>query len=80
MRILGDIKVTLNTFYNFNFQVSYREGYEPYLVLRKEGLPLYNVTFLGGFRDKVAHTLVLNATGYVLIILFTIWSLHKVII
>ena len=47
-------------------QVRWTVGYEPYMVGDRSKVPLYNETFVGRGRNKMAHSLAVHVQGYVI--------------
>jgi len=59
------------------YGVSWSPHYEPYIVVRKEGLPLYDRRFVGFGWNKVAHMLALEAQGLKLLVLPDTFIIHQ---
>ncbi len=46
-------------------QVSYRENFEPYIILRRDQTPFYNEKFVGHMLNKISHAYEVFMKGYV---------------
>ena len=51
------------TYYSI-LQVTWKDGYEPYIVGVKKTMPVFNEAFIGRIRDKIHHALMVHALGY----------------
>ncbi|VDN90108.1 unnamed protein product [Brugia pahangi] len=59
------------------YSVSWRTDYEPYIVVRRRGLPPYDQRFVGFGWNKVSHMMSLNAAGYEFIVLPDAFVVHQ---
>jgi len=50
--------------YDVIFQVTYRNAFEPYVVVRMESAPRFNELMLERFADKALYARTLHAVGY----------------
>uniref|UniRef100_A0A8R1TVB3 Glycosyltransferase-like protein LARGE2 n=1 Tax=Onchocerca volvulus TaxID=6282 RepID=A0A8R1TVB3_ONCVO len=62
---------------NEEYPVSWRTYYEPYVVVKRNGLPLYDQRFVGFGWNKVSHIMSLNAAGYEFIVLPDAFVVHQ---
>nr|XP_054751834.1 uncharacterized protein LOC129257518 [Lytechinus pictus] len=62
---------------NEPYKISYYEDkYEPYLILQKSGMPMYDERFTGYGMNKITHILELHAAGYDFVVLPDAWVIH----
>ncbi|KAM3726968.1 Xylosyl- and glucuronyltransferase LARGE2s [Dirofilaria immitis] len=59
------------------YSVSWRTDYEPYVVVRRNGLPLYDQRFVGFGWNKLSHIMSLDAANYEFIILPDVFVIHQ---
>lgn len=59
--------------YNKYLQISWKIDYEPYVVVKRNGLPPYDQRFVGFGWNKVSHVMSLNAAGYFFIYLILLY-------
>jgi len=51
------------------YKIRWEPDFEPYIVVRREGLPQYDTRFVGFGWNKVSHIMELDAQGYVFVVL-----------
>ncbi|EFO26269.1 glycosyl transferase family 8 protein [Loa loa] len=59
------------------YSVSWKADYEPYVVVRRSGLPPYDQRFVGFGWNKVSHVMLLNAAGYEFTVLPDAFVVHQ---
>uniref|UniRef100_A0AAF5PGR8 Glycosyltransferase-like protein LARGE2 n=1 Tax=Wuchereria bancrofti TaxID=6293 RepID=A0AAF5PGR8_WUCBA len=59
------------------YSVSWRTDYEPYIVVKRRGLPPYDQRFVGFGWNKVSHMMSLNAAGYEFTVLPDAFVVHQ---
>ncbi|KAL3981850.1 Glycosyl-transferase for dystroglycan family protein [Acanthocheilonema viteae] len=59
------------------YSVSWKTDYEPYVVVKRNGLPPYDQRFVGFGWNKVSHVMSLNAAGYEFTILPDAFIIHQ---
>ena len=47
----------------FYFKISWQPDFEPYLLVKKKNIPLYDMRFVGFGWNKVSHIMELHALG-----------------
>ncbi|XP_072173971.1 uncharacterized protein [Diadema setosum] len=56
--------------------VYYEDKYEPYLILQKSEMPMYDERFTGYGMNKITHIFELHAAGYEFVVLPDAWVIH----
>uniref|UniRef100_A0A0R3S2F6 Glycosyltransferase-like protein LARGE1 n=1 Tax=Elaeophora elaphi TaxID=1147741 RepID=A0A0R3S2F6_9BILA len=62
---------------NQEYSISWRSDYEPYIVVKRNRLPLYDQRFVGFGWNKVSHLMSLNAAGYEFTVLPDVFVVHQ---
>ena len=44
--------------------MEYRDAYEPYLMMKREDVPIFDQRFVGRYGNKLVHRLEVAASGY----------------
>ncbi|VDM96748.1 unnamed protein product [Thelazia callipaeda] len=59
------------------YSIPWRNDYEPYIVVRRSRLPLYDQRFAGFGWNKVSHIMSLNAAKYEFVVLPNAYIIHQ---
>uniref|UniRef100_A0A0M3JTP4 Glycosyltransferase-like protein LARGE (inferred by orthology to a C. elegans protein) n=1 Tax=Anisakis simplex TaxID=6269 RepID=A0A0M3JTP4_ANISI len=62
---------------DFEYSVTWRTDYEPYVVVARNETPFYDTRFVGFGWNKVSHIMSMNAKGFDFIVLPNVFIVHQ---